>query len=155
MVGLCQSQRHHSCLIIVRISSSGESGKGRMYSRIRKAFSPDFLSQGLKEGLVVSLKRVRGLLTGLMKCGHAVFITSGDQVYRSWFVQSTCSTPTVVSAPVSAGRTILSHQRACPSDQFTLYPSVWQRLASRNTHTYPRPQYHTLPALMLDEMQVA
>lgn len=55
-----------------------------MYSRIRKAFSPDFLSQGLKEGLVVSLKRVRGLLTGLMKGGHAVFITSGDQVYRSW-----------------------------------------------------------------------
>jgi hypothetical protein len=84
MVGLCQSQRHHSCLIIVRISSSGESGKGKMYSRIRKAFSPDFLSQGLKEGLVVSLKRVRGLLTGLMKGGHAVFITSGDQVYRSW-----------------------------------------------------------------------
>jgi hypothetical protein len=29
MVGLCQSQRHHSCLIIVRISSSGESGKGK------------------------------------------------------------------------------------------------------------------------------
>lgn len=98
-------------------------------------------------------EQVRGLLTGLMKGEHAVFITSGEHVYRPGFVQSTCISPIVVPAPVSAGRTILSHQQAWPLS--SVIPPCSMRQTCVPQHHQSIPQSDTLPALLLDQLQAA